>query len=119
VKEIERNRFCVIQSYAIQYGNPITLQVGDAVILGEEEKDPKWKGWIWVENATHKGWIPIQILEISPDRKTGKVLGDYTAKEVDVEKGDTVTKIKTLNGWCWVKNERTNEEGWIPEEIIL
>ncbi len=108
----------VTQSYKTQYKNPIVLNVGDTVVLGEEEQEEKWKGWIWAESTNNKGWIPLQIIELSSDKKTGKILEYYSAKELDVQQEETVIKIKALNGWVWVKNTLTNEEGWIPEEII-
>ena len=108
----------ILKDYKTPYRNPIILNAGDIVKLGEEEKEEKWKGWIWIENLTNKGWAPIQILDISSDKKTGKVLEYYSAKELDVEQGNTIEKIKSLNGWTWSKNIQSNEEGWIPDEII-
>lgn len=108
----------ILCSYSTQYTNPIVLTVGECVELGEEEKDEKWKGWIWTESKTNKGWVPVQILDISVDRQQGTVLEFYTAKELNAEKGDMIVKLKSLNGWTWSKNLRTNEEGWLPDEII-
>jgi hypothetical protein len=110
--------FKILETYKTQYKDPIVLHVAEIVNLGEEEKEEKWKGWIWAESKTNKGWIPLQILEISSDKKTGKVLEYYSAKELDVEKGDDIEKIKSLNGWTWSRNVKTNTEGWIPDEII-
>lgn len=108
----------ILKDYKIQYENPIVLNVGEKVNLGEEEKEEKWKGWIWAESKISKGWIPIQILEISDDKKTGTILEFYSAKELNVEKGDFIEKIKSLNGWTWSRNLKTKNEGWIPDEII-
>lgn len=108
----------ILTPYTIQYTNPIILNVGDIVTLGEEEKEEKWKGWIWAESADNKGWIPIQVIGISADRRTGKVIEHYTAKELDVEAGDEVELKHSLNGWSWCKNLRTGDEGWIPYEVI-
>lgn len=108
----------VMKSYKAQYLDPITLQPGDYVRLGEEETDPNWKGWIWAENATHKGWIPMQIVDINPDRTTGLVLQPYSAKELDVLEGAYIQPLQTLNGWTWAQHLATGEEGWIPNEIL-
>ena len=108
----------ILKEYKTQYENPIVLNVGEKVILGEEEKEEKWKGWIWAESKDNKGWIPLQIIEINLNNKTGKIIEFYSAKELDVEEGDFIEKIKSLNGWTWAKNIRTTEEGWIPNEII-
>ena len=109
--------FKILKDYRTKYEDPIILSVGDLVNLGEEEKEEKWKGWIWAETDIKKGWIPIQIVEISADKKKGKILENYTAKELNVDKDDQVLKIKALNGWTWVR-KTNNEEGWIPDEII-
>lgn len=98
--------------------NPIELEVGDVVVLGKEEKEEKWKGWIWAESNTNKGWIPIQIVEFSEDRTKGIIKEKYSAKELDVQVQEEIVKIRSLNGWSWVKRISNNEEGWIPDEII-
>jgi len=108
----------IIKDYKTQYENPIVLNVGEKVSLGEEEKEEKWKGWIWAESDLNKGWVPIQILEISEDKKTGTILEFYSAKELNVEKDDLIEKIISLNGWTWSRHLRTGNEGWIPDEII-
>ena len=116
----------ILQSYITQYPDPIILKVGQEVILGEEKQEEKWKGWIFATSFSHagepaqeqKGWVPLQILHVSADRKSGTVLENYSAKELDVETGDSVQKLGALNGWTWCKNLRTNDEGWIPNEVI-
>ncbi len=105
------------KDYKTQYKDPITLSTGDVVILGEEEKEEKWKGWIWAEHNSKSGWIPLQIVDVMPDSK-GKIKENYSAKELDVNKGDIVVSIKEMSGWLWVMNEK-NEEGWIPAEIAV
>ncbi|WP_264523253.1 SH3 domain-containing protein [Flavobacterium sp. N502536] len=110
--------FKILETYKTQYENPIILKTGETVKLGEEEKEEKWKGWIWAENEVNKGWVPLQILEISLDKKEAKVLEYYTAKELNVDKDDEIVKIKSLNGWTWVRKIVNNAEGWIPDEII-
>ena len=108
----------ILKSYKTQYENPIILTIGEIVNLGKEETEEKWKGWISAESKDNKGWIPLQIIEINLNNKTGKIIEFYSAKELDVEEGDFIEKIKSLNGWTWAKNIRTTEEGWIPDEII-
>ncbi|MBC6112887.1 SH3 domain-containing protein [Pedobacter fastidiosus] len=110
--------FKILIAYKRQYENPIILNVGDVVDLGEEEKEDKWLGWIWAEFKNNQGWIPIQILEIANDRKTGRVLEYYSANELDVGQGDVIEKIKSVDGWSWSRKIINNEEGWIPDEVI-
>lgn len=105
------------KDYSAQYTRPITLCRGDVVLLGREETEEKWKGWIWAEHGSDAGWIPLQIVE-RLDENRGSITRDYTAKELDVVKGEKVIALNELNGWLWVKNMRM-EEGWIPEEITI
>lgn len=108
----------IIEKYIPQYNNPIILNCGEIVNLGPEETEEKWKGWIWAKTKDNEGWIPFQIIEFLEDRKTGRILEYYSAKELSVEKNDLIEKIKSLNGWTWAKNTITQDEGWIPDEII-
>lgn len=109
----------VNKSYTAQYKDPVILNKGDIVKLGEEEMEEKWKGWIWSISIDNEGWIPKQIIEISRNGKRGTVKEFYTAKELNVSEGDVVTILKTLNGWSWVRENKTGEEGWIPDENIF
>ena len=70
-------RFKIIKEYKTAYREPIVLNAKETVILGEEEKEAKWKGWIWAENEIDEGWVPINLLEISDDKKTARVLEFY------------------------------------------
>lgn len=108
----------ILKEYKTQYENPIVLNIGEKVNLGEEEKEEKWKGWIWVESKINEGWIPIQILKISDDKKIGIITEFYTAQELNVKEGELIEKVKSLNGWTWSRNVKTGNEGWIPDEII-
>jgi hypothetical protein len=111
----------IIQPYTKQYSNPIILKVGDVVFLGKEETEEKWKGWIWaeLENQINAGWVPKQIIELSADGKRGTIIKKYSAKELTVQINDQVELLETLNGCCWVKNNKTKEEGWIPSECTI
>jgi hypothetical protein len=108
----------ISKSYSAKYKNPIILNTGDIVTLGEEEKEEKWKGWIRASTQNNEGWIPLQIVNISDDGKTGIISEYYSAKEIDTEEGDIIIVMNKLNGWSWVKKESTGEEGWIPDENI-
>ena len=110
-------RLKVARSYRTKYKDPIELKEGDIVKLGKEETKAEWIGWIWAEKDSNAGWIPKQIVETT-DNKTGRILKNYSAKELDVDEGNIVISKYELNGWLWVTNELTNEEGWIPKENV-
>lgn len=108
----------IIRDYKTKYDNPIILYAAQIVTLGKEETEEKWKGWIWAESASGKGWVPKQIIEMDAKKQVGKILEYYSAKELNVNKGDEIQKITSLNGWTWSKNIKTSEEGWLPDEVI-
>lgn len=48
----------------------------------------------------------------------GIVLEDYTAKELDVNEGESLTGLKELNGWTWCVRTLDSAEGWVPNENL-
>lgn len=113
---MKNNVYRIKEDYTTDITIPIILNIGDIVKLGEEAKEEQWKGWIYATKDGIEGYVPMQIIEFLEDKKYGKIKEDYTAKEINVKSGDEVIKIKSLNGWAWVR--KTNEEGWIPEEVM-
>lgn len=97
---------------------PLILHAGDNIQPGIETKEEKWKGWIWAENETNSGWVPVQILDIAEDKSTAKVLENYSSQELDVDRGESVEVIRSLYGWSWVRNTASKSEGWIPDDIM-
>ena len=41
----------------------------------------------------------------------------YTATELGLEEGDTVTVLLMESGWGWVTNE-SGQSGWVPLEYL-
>ncbi|XBD74683.1 hypothetical protein ABFY27_01260 [Akkermansia massiliensis] len=58
------------------------------------------------------------MIDFPGDGTRGTVLEDYSARELDVDQGEEIVKIRTLNGWTWVRRTSDREEGWIPNETI-
>lgn len=110
--------FKIRTTYKTIFKNPVVVKPGEIVKVIEIEKKEKWKGWIRVESNSNNGWVPVQILELSEDGHSAKILENYTAKELDVGQGELIQKIYSLNGWTWSRRIIDNEEGWIPDEII-
>ena len=108
----------VTTSYLSKYKDPIILDKGYVVKLGEEETVEKWKGWIWATHENVSAWIPKLIVETG-DEKTGIITEYYTSKELNVNEGDIVAQLRELNGWLWVKKADSEEEGWIPKEVTI
>lgn len=104
----------IIKSYVTVYPNPLILNPGDKIILGEEEKEEKWLGWIFCEFKGNKGWVPKSIIETT-DNVHGVITEFYSAKELDVSEGEFLDYINALNGWLLLKNDK-GETGWVPHE---
>ena len=42
---------------------------------------------------------------------------DYTATELNVDEGETVTVLLMESGWGWAANE-SGQSGWVPLEYL-
>lgn len=111
-----KGRKCrVISGYLSAYPHPLKLKSGEVVTIGE--KKSQWSGWLWCKDQTgKKGWIPESYIERKRD--TGKMLVEYDATELTVEKGEELEIIKAESGWLWCKN-KNGDFGWIPKEKVL
>jgi len=112
--------YVVIEPHETEYPNHLILKAGEKVIVGEEfcgkENEENWINWIYCKKIddTSEGWVPKQIIEYD----NGIILQDYSAKELNVEKGMMIEGIEELNGWLWSRIKSTGETGWIPMEKI-
>ena len=115
-------RYIVIENYRTEFPNPISLKQGEKVLIGEDpypEMNPDtWVNWVYCikEDGSNAGFVPEQI--IRKEDKNGIILEDYSAKELDIDKGTIVEGIRELNGWLWLKNTVTNEIGWVPMDNL-
>ncbi|UOE95855.1 SH3 domain-containing protein [Alkalihalobacillus sp. LMS39] len=119
IQDKQCNMFKVMKQHKSSYPNPIQLSKNQAVIAGEKYSgNESWERWVYCFTLDKKleGWVPEQII-----KKVGKealIIEDYIAKELNVEVGERIIKRKELNGWLWVKNVETEEEGWVPQENV-
>lgn len=98
----------VTADYSRAYPDPIAVSCGEALAIGEE--DSEYPGWIWCTNCAGKsGWVPLACV----DRSAARAIYDYSAAELTVREGDTVTLHKSENGWAWCANQ-AGESGWVP-----
>lgn len=111
--------FKTIASHRTEYEHPIKLEKGESIMLGERAPEENWKDWIWAENSKGAGgWVPVQLIDCQEGGTRGIVLEDYSARELDVDPGEEIVRIRTLNGWTWVRRTSDREEGWIPNETM-
>ena len=107
-------KYIVKENFRTEFHNPITLCQGEKVIVGDESDEmPNWIFCKKTDNS-NEGWVPKHI--IKTDNNYGIIVEDYSAKELDIDKGTIVMGIKELYGWLWLKNTVTNEIGWVPME---
>jgi hypothetical protein len=110
----------VIKQHICNYPNPIKLNKGQSVIVGEKYCGPEgWNKWVYCHTLdnTLEGWVPEQIIDNKAEK--GQILEDYIAKELDIELNEKVVIQKELNGWAWVKRLETSEEGWVPKVNLM
>jgi Variant SH3 domain/SH3 domain len=110
---VTRTSYRVIKDYRRSNADPIRLHKGDPIRVGRGyDGDPEWPGWIWCENQKGKGgWVPRSLITINGS--TGTAREDYNARELCVQRGETLIVIAVLNGWA--RARRTNgETGWVP-----
>ncbi|MGP4078498.1 SH3 domain-containing protein [Pseudalkalibacillus sp. R45] len=118
-KKNDNEVFIVAKEHLSNHPNPIKLFKGQSVFVGEKyNENEDWDNWIYcyTTDKSLEGWVPDQIIE--NDGKQGVILEDYIARELDVKVGEKLLKQKELNGWFWVKNLGTSEEGWVPKENV-
>ena len=110
-----KNQYVTITTWTPVYKNPIILNKGDFVKIGEE--DDEWKGWQWCITSNNSGWVPKQIIKLLTETE-GEILENYSAEELEVDINETISAIKETNGWILGRLDRTGKEGWLPKEIL-
>ena len=110
--------FVTKERWVSDYLNPLELNQGDTVeIVRKYVNNPNWKGWFFCNTNNNSGYIPEQIIDRTGDKK-GLIKENYSAKELNIKKGEKVIGLKELNGWVWVKRDSNREEGWLPLDIL-
>ncbi len=113
------DKYITIRPWETNDPNYLVLNVDDLVEIRELQTDkPEWKNWIWCQNSSNSGWVPEHFIEVI-DQNTGKVLENYSAKELNIGAGEIIVGYNEYCGWVWSKNESSGERGWLPEEILL
>jgi len=113
-------KYIVTEGHRTEFPNPIELVQGEKVTLGktaeetvgETPGDEKWTNWTLCRklDGSSEGWVPNQI--ITHDGNYGYIIEDYSAKELDVDKGAIMKGSREMNGWLW--GECNSVTGWVP-----
>jgi hypothetical protein len=109
----------VIEEHRSNYPNPITIRKDTKLKLGNKYSGTEnWDNWRYcytLDNGA-EGWVPEQLLIV--ENEYGVILEDYTAKELNVEKGEIVKGMGELNGWLWCIKIIDEDEGWLPKDKL-
>lgn len=113
-------RYQVIKKHRSEFPDPVVISKGDKLVIGEKyEEHEAWNDWFFCETQDGaRGWVPKQVLHWLGSHE-GRALEDYSAKEMDVEKGEVLIGLKSLNGWIWCRHPSSGEEGWVPAENLV
>ena len=112
---MEAKRYLVTQDHTSEYPKPITFKQGAPLTVGEKyEGSEGWNDWFFCSKpGQESGWVPAQIIEVI-NGSTARAREDYTARELNVQKGELLLGSRVLNGWIWCDNPINSESGWAP-----
>ncbi len=112
---MEVRKYIVIQDHTSEYPEPITFEKGTPLIVGEKHEGSEgWDNWYFCESPGQQGgWVPAQVIE-DVNVKNTYAIEAYTARELNVQKGDLLFGSRTLNGWVWCRRPDSEESGWVP-----
>lgn len=116
---METKQYLVIKDHTSEFPEPITFEKGTSLTVGEKyEGTEGWENWVFCEAQGQKGgWVPAQLIEVGADN-VARALEDYTARELNVRKGELLNGSRTLNGWIWCQKSGSSESGWVPLENL-
>jgi len=104
------NLLVVIEDNDPTYPDPIQVEQGDLLIVGEE--DSEYPGWLWCENQHGKvGWVPEDCIDTTGKESRAKY--DYSAVELRARVGERLFPIESKCGWVRCSNNH-GEQGWLP-----
>ena len=110
-------KFIVVEPYQSNYLNPITLKKGQVLVKKNKQPQTEWSGWLFCSTNDKEGWVPEQIIQKN-DQGELVSLKAYTARELDVLKGEEVARLEEMNGWFWCERIGKGDSGWLPAEIL-
>lgn len=112
---MEEDRKAANADYTVVDREPLVLPEGTEVTTGTEDRS--WKGWVWVIAPDNRGtYVPAGYLE-PLDGLRARMKQSFRADDLSVKRGETVTRIREVNGWYWCRNA-AGQEGWLPDYIF-
>jgi hypothetical protein len=105
----------VVQAHNDCCPDPISGKEGDVFLLGGRHS-ADYPDFVWATAADNRcGWIPKTFLQ--QDGDFGRLVRDYTAREVAVAMGEVVEILEEIGGWLWIATH-DGREGWIPAKSV-
>lgn len=117
------SKYRAVASWQSLYPHPLKLKTGDRVLIdwNKVETDIEWQGWVWGKTSDNEGWIPeklVQLVDTNTYHSSGIMIEDYSARELDIQAGETVTGDKIFNGWLWCAKIDSDDYGWLPLKVL-
>lgn len=112
-------QYRVIKAHRSEFPQPITFAKGAVLEVGEVyQGDDGWDNWYFCTTPGQQGgWVPAQVIERLGEQ-AGRAREDYTARELDVDIGDELLCVRSLNGWSWCTRSRDAQAGWVPSSHL-
>src|SRR5689334_18059021 len=102
----------IVREYRAQYTDPIDAASGTILHVGRQ--DAEMPGWWWCTAPDDRsGWVPQELLDRTIGGARAALLRAYTARELTVERGETVAVEDERRGWIFVRNA-AGASGWVP-----
>lgn len=117
---LEFEPYIVTEPHVCEYDIHLTVTRGEQVQIGETYAGPEgWVGWVLCKNkAGIEGWVPEQYLYVDKQTNIGHVKTNYTSRELEVLKNQSVFCSIEVNGWRWCQTEDQTDSGWVPSSNL-
>ncbi|WP_411844699.1 SH3 domain-containing protein [Roseibacillus persicicus] len=95
--------------------NPLNLQLGQKVTVGEEDKT--WPEWIWTQTENGlSGYVPKDYLDLD-NSPQATVTNEFDGTILKVSKGEVIESEFELGGWHWCHDDE-GKKGWVPNYLF-
>lgn len=113
-------RFIATARHISEYPDPVSFTRGTYLTIREKYVGEEgWDNWFYciVPGGTG-GWVPAQVFFRFEGTFRGIAMEDYTARELEVKKGDEVDGLRSMNGWMWCERLSDGQTGWVPLSLL-
>lgn len=108
---VDATRYFVLADYEVHDPHPLRLSAGTCVQL--LKPDGSWPGWVWVESAGQRGWLPETFLEMQGGGEC-VCQREFDGTELSAARGEQLLALETVSGWIYAQSLATGRRGWFP-----